>query len=163
MAGINKGTIRDSAEYRKDVGKPRWELLPLQCLGGMVDVLTFGAGKYDDDNWKRAMDDLNSDMPDRTFGSLMRHLLRIQEDGLSARDSESLLYHIDHLMCNVLFLKYRQLVESRAESMKSLSVTSLGEGQPPLHTALAQVNPHEFREGETLLAYLARTYPKRAI
>jgi len=36
-----------------DSGKPDYTLLPLDALEQVVEVLTFGAAKYDRDNWKK--------------------------------------------------------------------------------------------------------------
>ena len=34
-----------------DFDKLRWDLLPIECVEEIVRVLTFGAKKYDDNNW----------------------------------------------------------------------------------------------------------------
>jgi hypothetical protein len=100
-------------ELKKDAGKPRWELLPLECIEGCVKVLTFGAQKYEDNGWKKLM--MQPDGVSRVSGSLMRHLVAIGRHGIGAIDDESGLPHIDHVMCNVVFLKFRQLWEEEDE------------------------------------------------
>jgi hypothetical protein len=101
---------------KKDAGKPRWELLPFECLEGMVKVLTFGAQKYSDGGWKTLM--INEEGYQRVVGSTRRHQLAMERDGVLALDlnsegktdeDHSGLPHIDHLMCNILFIKYYQL------------------------------------------------------
>lgn len=64
----------------------------------MVEVLEFGAKKYDQDNWKKPMD------KKQILNSMMRHLVSLMED--EELDSESNLKHIGHIMCNALFYSY---------------------------------------------------------
>lgn len=97
-------------DLKKDTGKPRWDLLPLNCIEGIVKVLTFGAQKYEDDGWKRLM--ASKDGENRVRASLLRHYFALAEGGIEAIDEESGLPHVDHLACNVLFLKFRQLMMS---------------------------------------------------
>ena len=92
-------------EFKRDAGRPRWELLPLKLIRGVVEVLTFGAMKYKDDSWKRVD-------PERYRGAMMRHLDAMQ-DG-EVYDKESGLPHIDHAMCNLVFLKHFQLGEEES-------------------------------------------------
>ena len=101
---------------KKDAGKPRWELLPFECIEGMVNVLTFGANKYEDGGWKQLM--VNEEGYQRIIGSLRRHQLAIERDGILALDlnefgdtdaDHSGLPHIDHIQCCVMFIKYYQL------------------------------------------------------
>jgi hypothetical protein len=105
---------------KKDAGKDRWDLLPLDCIEGMVKVLTFGANKYADNGWKKLMAD-DPGAVARVTASLRRHQLAIEKHGLTALDlnkkgkidkDHSGLPHISHVMCNVMFLEYkRQLME----------------------------------------------------
>ena len=112
-----KGVHRMSDQtMKKDNGKPRWDLLPLQCIEGMVKVLTFGAAKYEDDGWKKLM--VDDEGYQRVVASARRHQLAIERDGILALDlnatgeideDHSGLPHIDHLQCCVMFIKYYQL------------------------------------------------------
>ena len=94
-------------ELKKDEGKLRWDLLPFSCVEGTVAVLTFGAKKYRDNGWKELMK--TQDGENRVRASLLRHYFKIAEEGIGSIDEESGLFHVDHLACNVMFLKYRQL------------------------------------------------------
>jgi hypothetical protein len=80
-----------------DTGKLRWDLLPLDCVEEVVKILTFGAEKYDANNWQLVEDGEN-----RYYAALMRHLTasRLGEK----TDSESGLSHLSHAMCNIVFL-----------------------------------------------------------
>lgn len=82
-----------------DGGKPRWSLLPWKQVGHIVDVLTFGAKKYDDDNWQGL-----SNGRDRYFSAMMRHLTA-WKDG-EVLDSESKLPHLAHAGCCLVFLMW---------------------------------------------------------
>lgn len=85
-------------EGRKfDTGKLRWDLLPLDCIEEVVKILTFGAEKYEPNNWQ-----LVENGEDRYFAALMRHLTASR---LGQKiDNESGLSHMSHVMCNVVFL-----------------------------------------------------------
>ena len=83
-----------------DKEKPRWTLLPFRELEQVVDVLTSGAQKYDDDNWKKVV----SDDKDRYFSACMRHLVAWRQDELV--DKESKKPHLAHAVCCILFLMW---------------------------------------------------------
>lgn len=81
---------------KKDEGKPRWELLPFDAVEGAVKILTFGAVKYAARNWE------NGIMYGRVFGAIIRHLWKWwQGENL---DAESGMSHLDHALCELLFL-----------------------------------------------------------
>jgi len=83
---------------RFNEGKPRWSLVDFKSLEGMVRVLEFGADKYGDFNWQKGL------KTTEICESLMRHLFAyLRGEDL---DSESGLRHIDHIMCNSMFLSY---------------------------------------------------------
>ena len=82
---------------KHDEGKPRWDLLPLDCVSPVVDVLTFGAAKYAPEAWR--------DVPngrDRYYAAALRHLVAWR--GGEHADPESGLPHLAHAACSVLFL-----------------------------------------------------------
>ena len=87
-----------------DAGKDQWSLLlsakgMLAAVQGVVRVLMFGAKKYAAHSWREVEDNER-----RYLDGLMRHYAAIMKDGITARDEESGLLHIDHLNCNGLFL-----------------------------------------------------------
>lgn len=79
-----------------DGGKPMLNLIDPQAIEGLAAVLTFGAQKYDADNWRNGI--ANS----RLIASLLRHLFAIMRGEYT--DPESGLPHIDHVGCNWMFL-----------------------------------------------------------
>jgi len=87
----------DSPGTKFDEGKLRYDLMPVHSLEGVVKILTFGAQKYDDNNWRK-MENL-----DRYYAALMRHLEAVRKG--EWLDSESGCPHLDHVMCNTIFLR----------------------------------------------------------
>ncbi len=82
-----------------DNDKPKWELLHWSIVKGIVNVLTFGAIKYKANSWQTI-----DNAQERYFSALMRHLIAWR-DG-EKKDHESGLSHLDHVACNLMFLKH---------------------------------------------------------
>lgn len=87
----NKGMKFDS------VDKLRWDLVPWEIFEETVAVLTDGANKYEDNNWKHV-----ENGSERYFGALLRHVMAYRNGELL--DPESGRSHLSHAMCNLLFL-----------------------------------------------------------
>lgn len=83
---------------RYNESKKRWSLIDLNVMEGMVDVLEFGAKKYGVNNWRKGL------KTTEIYDSLMRHLTEIMKG--NDIDSESNLHHIDHVLCNAMFLSH---------------------------------------------------------
>lgn len=98
------------SEGRKfDGEKPRLYLLPPHTLLEVGKVLTFGAAKYDEHNWKK-LDNLQN----RYTGAAMRHLLaHMQGEEL---DPETGLDHLAHAICCLMFK-----LEAKLENGETLS------------------------------------------
>lgn len=92
---------KEGAKY--DSGKPDWSLLPLDEIEQVVDVLTFGAVKYDRDNWKKV-----DNKRDRYFAAMMRHI-KAWFTG-ETHDQESGKHHLAHAICCALFLMWNDNV-----------------------------------------------------
>lgn len=96
------------AEGKKyDGEKPRMYLLPPKALTEVAKVLTFGANKYDEDNWKK-LDNLQN----RYTGAALRHIFA-HMDG-EELDPETGLDHLAHALCCLLFK-----LEAKLENGKS--------------------------------------------
>lgn len=80
-------------------GKPQWTMMDFKSMEPMIQVMMYGAKKYERDNWKKAC-------PARLslLDSLMRHYIKLVEG--ESIDPESGLPHIGHLMCNAMFYSY---------------------------------------------------------
>lgn len=88
---------------KADKGKPKPRLLHesmAEAVASVVDVLTFGAAKYDDDNWKNVE-------PKRYTDAMYRHL-NAHHRGEKV-DEESGLPHLAHAACCVLFLLHHEV------------------------------------------------------
>lgn len=82
-----------------DQDKPRWDLLEYQEIEELVKVLTMGAKKYSDQNWK-----LIDNIPDRYFAAAMRHLTSWRKG--DKLDNESGLPHLAHAMACLMFMMW---------------------------------------------------------
>ncbi len=87
----DKGTKHDS-------GKVRMDLIPLESLKGLAKVLEHGASKYGENNWQLGLD------KSRLLAAALRHISAFQAGTLV--DEESGLFHIDHALCNLIFLSH---------------------------------------------------------
>lgn len=83
-----------------DKDKLRWTLLPFEAVKEIVEVLEYGAQKYEIDNWKRVQgaEGLNG----RYANALLRHVIAYCSG--EEKDPESGLSHLAHAGCNCLFL-----------------------------------------------------------
>lgn len=82
---------------KHDQEKLRMDLLPFDALEEIARVLTYGAKKYNPDNWKKV-----PNAKARYEAALLRHYAAYQRG--EAKDPESGLSHLAHLGCNALFL-----------------------------------------------------------
>jgi hypothetical protein len=90
---------------KQKAGKLRYDLIPPLLLQELARVFTFGADKYDDDDWIQAVEDDPRAYKDAT----MRHWesYRMGE----SHDSESHIHHLSHGMTNMGILLYNELKE----------------------------------------------------
>lgn len=80
-----------------DGGKLQYGLVPPHALEEMVKVLTFGAQKYEPDNWKRVPDGKR-----RYFDAAMRHLWAYKRG--EEFDPETGIHHLAHALCCINFI-----------------------------------------------------------
>lgn len=95
----NKYIEMENDGKKYDYGKVRMDLIPLDVVENIGKVLTYGAQKYSDNSWQN--------LPDfwkRYKAALLRHLTAIDKGELI--DPESGLPHIDHVLCNTVFLDW---------------------------------------------------------
>jgi ribonucleotide reductase alpha subunit len=85
-----------SGGVKFDTEKPRHDLLPVGAVEEVVKVLTFGAGKYGDHNWRKGM------RYGRLYAAGQRHLTKFWR-GIDI-DEESGIHHLAHAACNILML-----------------------------------------------------------
>ena len=102
--GVNESTVtKEPPAYycaKMDLGKPMYRLIPFHLFEGLARIRQYGVEKYgSEDSWK--------DVPDarkRYTDALLRHIFAwLAGEKL---DKESGLRHIDHALCNLMFLVY---------------------------------------------------------
>jgi hypothetical protein len=86
-----------TAGRKFDGGKLEYGLLPPHALEETVKVLTFGAQKYERDNWQKVPDSKR-----RYFDALQRHVWAWKSG--EKLDPESGIHHLAHAMCCLMFL-----------------------------------------------------------
>lgn len=91
-----------------DSGKPEYGLIPANALHEIVKVLTYGAKKYDRENWRKV-----PDRERRYFDAMMRHLWAIKRG--EDVDSETGISHYAHAGCCLLYLLEMELVDPLKE------------------------------------------------
>lgn len=102
---------------KHDTGKLRWDLLHYDAIEEVVRVLTYGAQKYDDENWKKV-----PGLRRRYFAAAMRHLTKWWMG--EKNDPESGLHHLAHASCCIMFLMWKkptpeeEMVEAVEKEMK---------------------------------------------
>jgi len=83
-------------EFMKfDTDKLRFELIPPRVEESLAKVLTYGAKKYKPENWRKGS-------IERYEAALLRHINAYRQG--EACDKESGLLHLEHALCNVVFL-----------------------------------------------------------
>lgn len=90
-----------------DQGKPQYSLIPSKALLEVVKVLTFGAQKYDPENWRRV-----PDAKTRYFDAAQRHLWQwkdgeINDEGAGGSDC----HHLAAAISNLMFILQLELEE----------------------------------------------------
>ena len=91
-----------------DEGKIRYDLLPVDALREVARVLTFGAAKYGDNNWKITKPE------SRYTAAAFRHGEAYR--GGEMMDKESGVHHLAHRICCDLFLLQIDMEELSAVS-----------------------------------------------
>lgn len=81
---------------KHDQGKVRLELIPSDALEEIGKVLTFGAEKYNANNWRQGFNHT------RLFGAILRHLHAWNRG--EDIDPESGIAHLAHAGCGLMFL-----------------------------------------------------------
>ncbi len=90
-------TYAEHAKFRKnDSGKLRYSLVPPKSIADIADILTFGANKYDANNWRLCKE------PERYIDALYRHLEAWRAG--EKLDPESGRSHLAHALTNLVFI-----------------------------------------------------------
>lgn len=84
---------------RKNGGKVMFSLIPMHLLAGVGRVLMGGIYKYKEWNWAKGM------KWSVCFDCAMRHMFKFWY-AREENDRETMEHHLDHAICNLLFLKH---------------------------------------------------------
>jgi hypothetical protein len=87
---MNKGIKYDNC-------KPDYSLIPPNALDDVARVLTYGATKYDRDNWKEL-----ENLDNRYFAAAQRHLWALRKG--ETYDDETGIHHGAHAICCMMFI-----------------------------------------------------------
>lgn len=101
----NNNPPPETAGRKFDGGKLEYGLLPPFALEEIVKVLTFGAQKYERDNWQKVPDSKR-----RYFDALQRHVWAWKRG--EQFDPESGIHHLAHAMCCLMFLYEHDIMYS---------------------------------------------------
>lgn len=85
---------------KHDEGKLRFDLIPPIALEAMAQVMTEALKEYEEDSWQNV-----EPFEKRYIAALMRHLNKHRQGEL--RDQKSGLYHLDHILVNAAFLRWK--------------------------------------------------------
>ena len=107
-AGYGELPNRVEPGKKFDSEKPKMYLLPPKATVEVAKVLTFGAAKYDEDNWRHLEDAQN-----RYSGGALRHIFSHLDGEL--QDPETNLSHLAHAICCLMF-KLELELENHGES-----------------------------------------------
>lgn len=88
--------LKELKAIRYNKGKPRIGLVPPELMVEVAKVLTFGAEKYEENNWKKGLSDENC------LSSCLRHICKYMAG--EEFDNESGISHLSHAACNLAFL-----------------------------------------------------------
>lgn len=102
---LNAKKASPTVGVKFDREKPRWDLLDLKVMEEVVKVLTHGARKYADDNWK-----IVPNAKKRYHAALLRHIAEDQSgqvfDTGPDGDGE---YVMAHVLCCAFFMLWQRM------------------------------------------------------
>ena len=101
-----------------DDDKLRFDLIPPIALRALAEVYTFGARKYTDNSWQNL-----ENFEARYLAALHRHLNAHQLGEL--RDKDSGLYHLDHLLWNVVALRWKLQQDEQKDTRITIQFDSI--------------------------------------
>ena len=103
---------------KHDTGKPMMSLVEPSFIRGLADVLTFGANKYEKNNWKLA-DSVEGQ--DRIKDAMLRHIYKYL-DGQEF-DDETGFSHLYHAAFGLMALSYFDTKKTRSYDADKITST----------------------------------------
>lgn len=114
----NEVEIESSEEtvaLKHDGSKVRFELMSVPAMQAIAEVMTFGARKYTDHNWRKGF------AWSRLIGAAIRHLFAWI--GGEDKDPESKLSHLAHVGCCIMFLLEHEIRKLGTDDRYKTEVT----------------------------------------
>ena len=99
LAAKKESTTSESIKNDFADKKPRWDLLPIEELAGVVDVYTAGAKKYGENRWQTLPNGVN-----RYMGAFFRHLTAYKRG--EQFDPEDGCLHLDKCIWNMIAVRH---------------------------------------------------------
>lgn len=96
------GCPNQGVKFDKD--KTRFDLLPSRSLLEVAEVLTHGAAKYGDENWRQVL----KERGEQIYKAALQRHFHAWNLG-ETNDQESNLHHLAHLICCAIFLMEAEL------------------------------------------------------
>ena len=127
-----------------DGEKPRMHLLPPKSMVEVAKVLTFGAEKYDEHNWRKL-----ENLQNRYTSGALRHIFAHNDSELL--DEESGLSHLAHAICCLLFKLEIELenAENEKTEKEGPRESNSGEYTTSYQFAPAHFNPFQAHNEES--------------
>jgi hypothetical protein len=96
--------MADGTKGKKfDKNKAAWSLIPFKQLEWIAKILTFGANKYGEEDWKYFISRDNNE--DRYFSAALRHIVEWHRG--EKLDEETNMPHLAHAICCLLFILWK--------------------------------------------------------
>jgi len=119
---------------KHDEGKDRWDLLPWKYIKRLVKTYTYGAKKYEDNNWQ-GLD------KDRLKAGLLRHWTQYEEGKQIDDDPTSDNYNLAQVMWYCIALMYKDDQQCECAKICGLCKYDVLEGaEEPCFSCIAHVN-----------------------
>lgn len=119
-----------------DEGKLRYDLVPVEAHEALAEVFTYGATKYDDNNWQ-------SVETERYIAAMFRHINAWRKG--ESFDFESGLHHLKHALTNVAIILWQE--ESKlAKEMEERYQAYLRDEEDKKINALRSITTGEHNE-----------------
>lgn len=96
---LENGFMKEGASV-----KLRYNLIPAEVEEELAKILTYGAAKYEPNNWKKCKD--STYYWDAMYRHLQQHRLG------EVVDKESGFNHLSHALCNLMFLVYFERINN---------------------------------------------------
>lgn len=97
QSAVKESLTAETTGKKFDSGKPGYHLMPLAAEQEVVKVLTYGAMKYDEENWRKV-----KPLNQRYYSAARRHMSAFMTG--ETRDGESSRHHLAHAICCLLFM-----------------------------------------------------------